>query len=110
MDIEDLEMHDMTKERQKEEREEEEEETNLDWDGYDNSLDNFDNNTSHYDSDLPSTSYERPELDKNIALKTSSTQKGRRSVKVQRCQSLWERSGTVQSTPRRNDGVRGGQK
>ena len=72
MDTEDLEMHDMTKERQEEEREEgEKEETNLDWDSFDNNLEDFSDNTSQYGGnlpDLPSTSYERPELDKNIAL------------------------------------------
>ncbi len=42
MDIEDLEMNDITEER-------EEEETNLDWDVYGYSLENFDNNTSVYE-------------------------------------------------------------
>ena len=64
MSMEDFDMHDMTEERQ----EEEEEETNFDWNGYDNSLGDFSDNASQYDGNLPSTSYDRPELDKNIAL------------------------------------------
>ena len=45
MDTEDLEMHDMTKERQEEEREEEEE-TSFDWNSFVNNLENFSDNAS----------------------------------------------------------------
>ncbi len=45
MDTEDLEMHDMTKEKQEEEREEEEE-TSFDWDSFFNNLENFSGNAS----------------------------------------------------------------
>ena len=52
MSMEDLEMHDMTEERQEEEEErqeeEEEEETSFN-NGYDNNLEDFSDNTSQYD-------------------------------------------------------------
>ncbi len=77
MDIEDLEMQDMSKRIQEEREEGQEKETNIDWDSF---YDNFDNNTPLHDSrlpvlpnlsgldDLPSTSHEHAELEKNIAL------------------------------------------
>ncbi len=52
MDTEDLEIHDMTKERQEEEREEEEE-TSFDWDSFVNNLENFSDNASQYEGNLP---------------------------------------------------------
>ncbi len=77
MDTEDLEMHDMTKERQEEERQEEEreeeEETSFDWDSFVNNLENFSHNASQYEGnlpDLPIPPHSRPELNKNIVLET----------------------------------------
>ncbi len=67
MDTEDLEMHDMTKER------EEEEETSFDWDSFMNNVENFSDNASQYEGnlpDLPIPPHSRPELNKNIGLET----------------------------------------
>jgi hypothetical protein len=72
MDTEDLEMHDMTKERQEEEREEEEE-TSFDWDSFVNNLENFSDNASQYEGNLPNLPippHRRPEFNKNIAFET----------------------------------------
>ena len=83
MDAEDLEMHDMTEERQEEERqEEEEEETKFDWDGYNNNLEDFSDNASQYEGNLPSTSYERSESNKDKTLKSFVRRKYGRSLKL----------------------------
>ncbi len=72
MDTEDWEMHDMTKERQEEEREEEEE-TSFDWDSFVNNLENFSDNASQYEGNLPNLPippHSCPELNKNIVVHT----------------------------------------
>ncbi len=80
MSMEDLEMHDMIEER-KEEEEGEEEETSFN-NGYNNNLENFDDSIPHYDGDLPSTSYERPESNKDKTLKTFVRRKYGSSFKL----------------------------